>query len=213
MKKKGVLVLLFAIFIAGGVFAQDKATKPHKHEAFDMLLGIGMGLDLGFKLEEGNNSLQFDFNAGVNYDFYVFPWLSASTGLMFGPSISASIGDSDVGVNGGIYMTLPLSVHFNIPYVEWLYLGVGAGFNIPIATLGDTFGIPAKYYTSLPIDFGFDFAKTEKRAGGRFIFKIIPNFQTLPGTDYSGNTTTVHKTIMTYGFVWQFYNWKIFSKK
>ncbi|GHV79991.1 hypothetical protein AGMMS49944_17820 [Spirochaetia bacterium] len=204
MKKKGALVLLFAIFIAGGVFAQDKAAKPHKHEAFDMLLGVGMGLDLGGVLEDDEMSLRLDINVGVHYDFYVFPWLSASTGLMFGPSILAPLGDSNAGINGGVYMTIPLSVHSNIPYVEWLYVGIGAGFNIPITTSGER-GIDTKYYTSLPIDIGFDFAKTEKRAGGRLILKIIPNFHTYDRVDL--------KTIMTYGLMWQFCNWKIFSRK
>ncbi|GHV74821.1 hypothetical protein AGMMS49940_21230 [Spirochaetia bacterium] len=200
-----------------------KQTSKHKHESFDMLLGLGMGFDsvgLLVSNKDVDTGRQFDINAGVNYDFYVFPWLSASTGLMFGLSEAGGEESSYGGDyrDGGLYMTIPLSVHFNIPYVEWLYVGVGVGFNIPIVAAEH-----ARYYTSLPIDIGFDFAKTRKRAGRRLIFKIIPNFHAFDGFDYyvsdhgdsikMHNSTIIYKTFTTYGLVWQFYNGKIFSKK
>ncbi|GHV55699.1 hypothetical protein AGMMS49579_19140 [Spirochaetia bacterium] len=178
-------------------------TSEHKHEAFDMLLGIGTGIDLGGLLVSSKDTdKQFDINTGVNYDFYVSPWLSVSTGLMSGLSITEGYD----GSSGGLYMTIPFSVHFNIPYIEWLYVGIGVGLNIPITSY-------AKYFTSLPIDIGLDFAKIGERAGGRLIFKIIPNFYTYNGFGYYGNSTTIHQTITTSGLVWQFYNWKISSKK
>jgi hypothetical protein len=209
MVKKGFSVLVLVVLITSGIFALD-----HKHEGFDMLLGIGWGLDAGVDSDYADDmSIQLDTNFGINYDFYIFSWLSASTGLLFGPSIAFATGDN-FSVNGGFYLTIPFSVHINVPFIEWLYLGAGVGFNIPLSDLSseDETIMPAKYFTSLPIDIGFDFAKKEKRSGGRLIFRIIPNIQTAYTWDFGWVHEDGNKVIMTYGLYWQFHNWKIFSK-
>jgi hypothetical protein len=210
MAKKVFLILVLVVLIMGGVFAQN-----HKHEAFDMLLGVGWGFDFGYKADNaqyGDASIQFNTNFGINYDFYILPWLSASTGLLFGPSLSAVIGSDtfSFSFNGGYFLTIPFSVHINVPIIEWLYLGAGIGLNIPISSIeadGDT--ISAKYFTNIPIDIGFDFAKKEKRAGGRLFFRVIPNIQRVK--NYSTGETETN-VIMTYGLFWQFYNWKIHER-
>jgi hypothetical protein len=215
--KKVFLILVLVVLITSGVFALD-----HKHEGFDMLLGIGWGLDVGAHKDYADDvSVQLDTNFGVNYDFYIFPWLSASTALLFGPSVAFSMGGDSFSLNGGMYLTIPFSGHINIPFVEWLYLGAGVGLNIPLSDLNVTSDdgsvsatIKAKYFTSLPIDIGFDFAKKEKRAGGRLLFRIIPNIH----PEYTWDSSALvwkedgKKVIMTYGIFWQFYNWKIHGK-
>jgi hypothetical protein len=55
------------------------------------------------------------------------------------------------------------------------------------------------FFVGLPIDIGFDSVKPG-RGGGRFFFRITPEF---------------HKkgVAVPIGFIWQIYNWKIYSKK
>jgi hypothetical protein len=104
-----------------------------------------------------------------------------------------------------ISLTIPLSAHVNMPGLEWLYLGAGVNFNIPLFSLldtarpsnvdlPDTKGDP---YISLPIDLGVDF-----NAGSRFnrlLFRVTPHF-------------FEPDTLITFGIMFQS-STKIYSKK
>jgi hypothetical protein len=217
MTKKVFSFLVLVILITKSIFAQNeeatKSVKLHKHEAFDILLGVGASADFGIFRSggENNNSIrsQMDLKLGVNCDFYVFPWFSSSAGLIFGLFQSTYTKDVQPVISvtaASHYLTILYSAHFNIPNYEWLYTGLGVGFNIikDEAYFGTGKHLD-HYYTSLPIDLGFDFAKPSKRAGGRLFFRVTPNFYTLNIID--GGTKI--KTITTFGLAWQSYNWKI----
>jgi hypothetical protein len=210
------LVLILASVLAGGVFAQEDI---HKHQPFDMLLGLnyGMGITpnvgdwfslwLDGSIPKGNYALTFDF--GLTYDFYLFNWLSFNTGLLLHPDIYVALNrnldnvDSFTDIMAGpLCLTIPLAAHVNIPKVEWLYAGIGLSLNIPILGMFDGLaGVDTKgdFFVGLPIDIGFDYVKPG-RGGGRFFFRITPEFHE------RGTTVPI-------GFIWQIYNWKLYSKK
>jgi hypothetical protein len=221
-KKKSILVLVLAVFVAGGVFAQEASETPevvHKHQPFDMLLGLNFGLGLTPNIGDffdvadedgmpkGNYALAFDF--GLTYDFYLYNWLSFNTGLLMHPDIYLILDQDFKGVtsftdiaSAPFCLTIPLAAHVNIPKVEWLYVGIGLSLNIPLFGMLDSVGsIDTKgdFFVGLPIDIGFDSVKPG-RGGGRFFFRITPEF---------------HKkgVAVPIGFIWQIYNWKIYSKK
>jgi hypothetical protein len=221
MAKKRLLVVALASLLAGGVFAQE---DMHRHQPFDMLLGLntGMGItpNLGDwfsvfdgRIPKGNYALTFDF--GLTYDFYLFNWLSFNTGLLLHSDIYVVLKQdldnidsfTDVAATP-LCLTIPLAAHVNIPKAEWLYAGIGLNLNIPIFGMLDGVAMEVieeridtkgDFFVSLPIDIGFDYVKPG-RGGGRFFFRITPEF---------------HKngTAVPIGFMWQIYNWKIYSKK
>jgi hypothetical protein len=217
--KKNLSVLVFAVFVAGGIFAQEKPDVVYKHQSFDMLIGINWGLGLTSNIgdffnvsggmPEGNYAFTSDF--GLTYDFYLFNWLSFNTGLLLHPDIYAILDQkfdaadkfTDVAATP-VCLTIPLAAHVNIPMVEWLYAGIGLNLNIPISSMLDQTGtaeIDTKgdFFVGLPIDIGFDLVKPG-RGGGRFLFRITPEFHE-------------KGTAVPVGFIWQVYNWKIYSKK
>jgi hypothetical protein len=213
MVKKGLFALVLAVLIAGGIFAQD-ADAVHKHEPFDMLVGLDLGMGITPSLTnlldangipQGNYAFFVDL--GLTYDFYLFNWLSFNTGLFFHPDVYLIL-DQDLNTVTSftdvaatpLCLTIPFAAHINIPQVEWIYAGIGLNLNIPIAGMLDGLGIPIKgdFFAGLPIDIGFDFIKAGK-GGGRFVIRITPEF---------------HKkgTAVPVGFMWQIYNWKIYGK-
>jgi hypothetical protein len=216
MKKKGLLVLVLASVLAGGVFAQE--TAVHKHQPFDMLLGLNFGIGVSSNLgdlysalndhyiPEGNYAMMYDF--GLTYDFYLFDWLSFNTGLLLHPDVYLILDQDLNNVDNftdiaatPLCLTIPLTAHVNIPKVEWLYAGIGLSFNFPIVGLVDGLaGIDTKgdAFVGLPIDIGFDFVK-QGGGGGRFFFRFTPEFHE------KGTTVPI-------GFIWQLYNWKIYGK-
>ncbi|MDR1211686.1 MAG: hypothetical protein LBK40_05580 [Spirochaetaceae bacterium] len=207
MVKKGLLVLILAVFVMGGVFAQD----VHKYQPFDMLLGLNVGFGITPSITDvfnddipsGNYALTSDF--GLTYDFYLFNVLSLNTGLLLHPDIyliledSISNGDKFTDLAASpICLTIPLMAHINVPAVEWLYAGVGVNLNFPLVGMFDDAleeDTKGDFFIGLPIDIGFDFIKPG-RGGGRFFFRITPEF---------------HKkgTALPIGFIWQPYNWRI----
>jgi hypothetical protein len=211
MVKKGLLVLVFAAAVAGGVSAQDETI--HKHQPFDMLLGFNFGIgvtpNIGdiFTIEnsipEGNYAVIWDI--GLTYDFYLFNWLSFNTGLLLHPDIYVILDqdyenvDSFTDIAASPFcLTIPLAAHVNIPKVEWLYAGIGLSLNVPISGIFDGLtGVDTKgdFFVGLPIDIGFDFVEPGK-GGGRFFFRITPEFHE-------------KGTAVPIGFIWQIYNWKI----
>ncbi|MDR1315864.1 MAG: hypothetical protein LBK13_03225 [Spirochaetales bacterium] len=224
MAKKGLLVLVLAGVLAGVIFAQEENKTPaavHKHQPFDMLLGLNYGLGItpnigdwanvlggGDTFPKGNYALAFDF--GLTYEFYIFNWLSANTGLLLHPDIylildqdlnSDDIELTDIAASP-FCLTIPIAAHVNIPKVEWLYAGIGLSLNIPISGIFDGLaGTDTKgdFFVGLPIDLGFDFIRPG-RGGMRFFFRITPEFHE-------------KGTAVPIGFIWQIYNWKLFGKK
>jgi hypothetical protein len=236
--KKLVLFSVLATVVAGGIFAQQASETPeviHKHQPFDMLLGLNFGFgvtpNIGdlFKtasdggIPKGNYALTFDF--GLTYDFYLYNWLSFNTGLLLHPDIYLILDQNFEGVNSftdiasaPLCLTIPLAAHINVPKLEWLYAGIGLNLNIPLSGMldgvvsgepdeenedadfsADPIDTKGDFFVGLPIDIGFDFVKAG-RGGGRFFIRITPEF---------------HKkgVAVPIGFIWQIYNWKIYSKK
>jgi hypothetical protein len=222
MAKKGVLALVLASVLAGGIFAQEDI---HKHQPFDMLLGLNFGMGItpnmgglvrdlsNSRIPKGNYAITFDF--GITYDFYLFNWLSFNTGLLLHPDIYAVLDQDFNNVDSltdiaatPFCLTIPLAVHINVPKVEWLYAGIGLNLNIPLVGMLDNtmaavgageIDTKGDFFVGLPIDIGFDYVKPG-RGGGRFFFRITPEFHE-------------NGTAVPIGFMWQIYNWKIFSKK
>jgi hypothetical protein len=218
MAKNGLLVLVLASVLAGGIFAQEggeQSTDLHKHQPFDMLLGLNLGLGItpnvgdllsvgsSNSIPKGNYAVIYDF--GLTYDFYLFNWLSFNTGLLLHPDIYLLLDQdldnidsfTDIAATP-LCVTIPLAAHVNIPKVEWLYAGIGLTLNIPVSGMFD--GLAATdtkgdFFAGLPIDIGFDFVKPGK-GGARLFFRITPEFHE-------------KGTAVPIGFIWQIYNWKI----
>jgi len=206
MVKKAFLVLILIALLSGTVFAQ-------KHKSGDMLLGIdlGMGITPSFSkvkndnIPSGNYAITFDL--GLNFDYYLYRWLSLSSGLFMHSGIyllwdkpfDIEFQDLTDWAKTPICFTLPVMAHINVPVVEWLYLGAGVTLNFPVASLLDKdvhdIDTKGKFYLGIPFDLGFDFIKAGK-GGSRFFFRVTPE---------------IHKggTPILVGFMWQIYNFKI----
>jgi len=213
----GILAIALVFGMAGtGAFAQEE----HKHQPFDVLLGLNYGFGMSFNMftipgsiankevPTGNYALTFDL--GLTADFYLLNWLSFNTGLLLHPDLYVLL-DKDLITDESftdiaftpLCLTIPIAVHVNIPKVEWLYTGIGVNLNFPISSLisSDTIGFDTKgtFFVGLPIDLGFDFIRPNG-GGMRFFFRVTPEFHE-------------HGTAVPVGFVWQIWNWKVFSKK
>ncbi|MCL2174528.1 MAG: hypothetical protein FWB73_00645 [Treponema sp.] len=206
MKKIFILLLSFAIS-AEIVFAEnveEKTTENNqlkKHQFLDQYFGLSIGAS---GMKTGDKGI-FTADTGVTYGFYLHEWFSINTGLLFHTELYT---DHNLLTNNNstvtpLCFTIPFGVHLNIPKAEWLYTGISIAVNIPIADLRsihDQDVLKEKnVFVSLPVDFGFDFIKPG-RGGTRIFFRVTPTFHK------SGVTVPV-------GFVWQVYNWKVFSKK
>jgi len=209
----GILAITLVFGMTGtGAFAQEE----HKHEPFDVLLGLnyGMGItpNIGdlfsiseYKVPKGNYALTFDL--GVTGDFYLFNWLSFNTGMLLHPEVYATLewdryADNFKDIAAAPFcLTIPLMAHFNIPKVEWLYTGIGLNLNFPLTGMLDSAtGVNTKgsFFVGVPMDLGFDFIQPDG-GGMRFFFRVTPEV-------HKGGTT------VPIGFIWQIWNWKIFSK-
>jgi hypothetical protein len=210
MAKKSLIVVVLAIVIAGGAFAQEE----HKHESLDVLMGINYGMGItpnigrlfSGDIPSGNYALTFDF--GLTTDFYALKYLSFSTGIFMHPDIYVTL-DRDKEVENftdvaavPLCLTIPFAVHVNIPYAEWLYMGIGVSLNYPIFSILDSVvnkDTRGPFFIGLPMDLGFDFVKPGG-GGMRFFFRVTPEFHE-------------KGTAVPIGFVWQVWNWKLFGKK
>jgi hypothetical protein len=215
MTKNGLLALVLASVLVGGIFAQERDPAAAKHQSFDMLLGLNLGIGVSpnmgelfsaisdSRIPKGNYAMIFDF--GLTYDFYLFNWLSFNTGLLLHPDVYLILSQDLENVDNftdiaatPLCLTIPLAAHINVPKVEWLYAGIGLSLNFPIVGMFDGLAeIDTKgdFFVGLPIDIGFDFVKPG-RGGGRFFFRITPEFHE-------------KGTALPIGFIWQIYNWKI----
>jgi hypothetical protein len=138
MAKKGLLIVVLAVLVSAGLFAQGTV---HKHQQFDMLLGLNFGLGITpnigdlFSISSGNipkGNYALTFDVGLTYDFYLFSFLSFTTGLLVHPDIYLDLDRELTNINSfrdivtsPLCLTIPVAVHFNVPKVEWLYAGVG----------------------------------------------------------------------------------------
>jgi hypothetical protein len=221
-KMAGIMFLVVGLSSVG--FAQESSSAvsgratDHRYAPYDMLLGFTGGMDIhwsgnAFGLNEG--SFVFNGYAGANFDMYFLNWLSASSGLFLLEhmslilkedfSMNPSLSVTDV-MQTPICLTIPVAVHVNVPRAEWLYLGAGVNFNIPLfnllstipearnADLPDTKG---SFFMSVPVDIGIDM---EKRNGShRFVVRVIPHFLKAD-------------TLVTVGFMYQ-KNARIYRKR
>jgi hypothetical protein len=212
--RKWLSVLVVLFFTSSILFAAEESDAKHKHQPLDMLLGFNAGVggmvtgDF-LNLEPGSNFL-VSYDLGLTYEVYIFPWLSVNTGLFIHPEMRLAVPSSvDPNLTMSdffafpICLTIPISAHVNIPFVEFLYVGAGVNINIPLSSIeipgitaagdlkGDTF-------LSIPIDIGFDFMNPNKN-GSRFFIRITPSF-------YADNA------IVPVGIMWQT-NMKIFGLK
>jgi len=217
----GILAIVLLFTMAGtGAFAQN----DHKHEQFDVLIGINYGfgispnvfgllksLSRGDDIPRGNYAFIMDL--GVTADFYIFYWLSVNAGVFFHPdfyvlldhNLSGSFEFTDIAYTP-LCLTIPISVHVNIPKVEWLYMGAGLTLNIPLFGILEISGYSydpgyntkGDFFYGLPVDLGFDFIKSG-RGGMRLFFRITPEFHK-------------KRTALPIGLIWQIWNFKIFSK-
>lgn len=212
MKKMVVFVFLMVVLSSVG-FAQENPAPnvTHKYQPFDMLLGFGG--NAGFNMKGDVISLKKGYfiataAVGVNYDVYFLYWLSASTGLYANEVMSLNLSKDEPNqtftdmLRTPLCLTIPFQVHVNVPRLEWLYLGAGLNFNIPLfsvipskAGIPDTKGDP---FISLPIDIGIDVTPGGKYK--RFVFRVTPHFFEEEGT------------LITFGIMYQS-NIKIYSKK
>ncbi|MDR0684072.1 MAG: hypothetical protein LBF83_02955 [Spirochaetaceae bacterium] len=212
---KVVNAVVLAVVLCSFGFAQETpaSENTHKYKSLDMLLGFsgGGGFNMkgdAFQLEKDSYFI-VDAYVGVNYDFYILYWLSASTGLYVYEimSVNNKVDLSDTNttltdvMRTPIALTLPISAHVNMPRLEWLYLGAGMNFHIPLFSMipassgmPDTKGDP---YISLPIDVGVDFKAGNKLC--RILLRATPHF-------------FEPDTLVTFGIMFQ-NNIKIYSKK
>ena len=207
MAKRFFLALVFIVTLSESVFS---ATE-FKHQRGDMYAGLNLGM--GFtpslfniisarnSIPRGNYALAFDL--GLSYDYYQTGWLSFSAGLTahFGMyaflaqdlPLRQNTGFTDIAATP-LSLTIPLSTHINIPYLDFLYAGIGVSLNMPMISLLNSDN-PGDVFLGMPIDIGFDL-KPEDSGGMRFFFRITPEFHR------SGSVVPI-------GFMWQVFNLKI----
>jgi hypothetical protein len=213
MARKFFLGFLLILVLIGSVFS----TEQFKHERGDMFVGVNLGMGFtpnlfsvisaGNSFPRGTYALTFDL--GLSYDYYQTEWLSFSAGLSAHFGMYAFLRQNlqrpntvftDIAA-APLALTIPLSAHINIPYVSFLYAGIGMSINIPMVSLlysenpDDIRQYEENVFLGIPIDVGFDLMP-EGSGGMRFFFRITPEFHA------SGTVTPI-------GFVWQVFNLKI----
>lgn len=215
--KKIVGLLIMVCAVSGAAFAQYAG--EHQHEPRDMLIGINVGSSVYLSIKNAATdhrevSVLTSMDVGLTYDFYIFNWLSVNTGLLLHPQFVAIYKPEYVDIaddlkledylQSPLCLTIPLQAHINVPRAEWLYVGAGINFNIPLTSmtgeLSKASGVEfedtkGSFFISLPIDIGFDLIKF-RDGGARFFFRFTPAF-------------LKQKTLVPFGFIWQIYNFRI----
>jgi hypothetical protein len=218
MAKKFFSAFLLIFVLTGTVFSAEL----FKHQRGDMYAGINLGIGFtsnlfnvfsaGDSFPRGNYALTFDL--GLSYGYYQTEWLSFNAGLLahFGMyaflrqdlQLKANTGFMDIAAVP-VSLAIPLAAHINIPYVSFLYAGIGVSLNIPVISLLNSNSddpedprqpdMSGDVFLGLPIDLGFDLMP-EDSGGMRFFFRITPEFHR-------------NGTVVPIGFVWQIFNLKI----
>jgi hypothetical protein len=208
---------VFLVFVlAGTAFSAEQ----FKHQRGDMYAGVNIGMGFTpslfgvFSVDDsfpkGDYALTFDL--GLSYDYYQTEWLSFNAGLTahFGMyafltqdlPLRQNTAFTDIAATP-LSLSIPLSAHINIPYVNFLYAGIGVSLNIPMVSLlnGDDPDdirqpdMSGDVFLGMPIDIGFDLMP-EDSGGMRFFFRIRPEFHR-------------NGTVAPIGFIWQAFNLKI----
>jgi len=205
--KKVFLLIMLILISAAQVFAQNgqesaaEKSLIKKHQFADQYFGVSAAA-AGMKTSESGI---FTASTGVAYSFYLNEWISLNTGFFIHTEVYF---DYNFLANNGqvaapLCFTIPFGVHFNIPGASWLYTGVSAAINIPIADMKSPGArnvfTADNVFISVPVDFGFDFIRPGN-GGSRLFFTVTPIF---------------HKDgiAVPVGLVWQIYNWKVFKPK
>jgi len=218
MAKRFFLAFFLILVLTGSVFSAEL----FKHQRGDMYAGINLGIGFtsnlfnvfsaGDSFPRGNYALTFDL--GLSYGYYQTEWLSFNAGLLahFGMyaflrqdlQLKANTGFTDIAAVP-VSLAIPLAAHINIPYVSFLYAGIGVSLNIPVISLLNSNSddpedprqpdMSGDVFLGLPIDLGFDLMP-EDSGGMRFFFRITPEFHR-------------NGTVVPIGFVWQIFNLKI----
>ena len=229
MKKKLILVFVIFFLLSVSAFAQ----RNYKHQSGDILIGgdffigatpnlvnlISTNIKTPGTFVEGNYALTAAL--GLHVDFYLTRFISLSSGVMAKPGLYAFLNKdytfsedtqlTDIA-RSPLSVTVPVMAHFNIPLVEWLYVGAGVQLNFPVLGIVDTFAnryIPPElgtidtkggFFIGVPLDLGFDFISANS-GGMRLFFRVTPEFH----KNYQDKNTIV----VPIGLVWQFINVKI----
>jgi hypothetical protein len=253
--KRGIFILMM-LLLGSVIFAQgtmivveetpaaakqaesgQKVTKKlHRHNSFDMLLGINVGLGAGWsgnklpdilwtdEVDVKKGDVNMAASVGLNYDLYFFHWLSISTGISLRPMLAVVLredkipfrlgdqaDDSTVIIRNPVSLTFPLQFHINVPFAEWLYLGAGVNINIPV----ENFNLLSSL---IKYDEG-----SAKRGVTFFSIPIDIGFDSIkPGKGGSRFFFRYERSyldslsfldsdaiINTYGFIWQLHNFKL----
>jgi hypothetical protein len=158
MKKKSVLVLVLAMIVAGGVFAQEDnpvmdayvnaqseavAEATHKHSAGDMLLG-----------------LNWSFAGAMMNTNPVTAFSEVGDSLKFDPKVIGNNYSVDVSIDLPRFFATARILNLGISYeyyiFHWISVGTGLGFGpeVNVATQGGT--------TKETLTGTIDYAKTEE---------------------------------------------------
>ena len=215
MAKKIFLLFILVTLLAGSVFAKG---HQDKYQSGSMLLGIDLGTGITpniYTVTENSipiGDYGFAFDLGVNFDYYMFKWLSLNSGLFVRPGMyllldkpitKAELSATNVTdwAKTPICFTVPVMAHLNVPKLDFLYAGAGVNLNFPVASILD--GEPSidvdtkgSFFLGIPIDIGFDFVKAGG-GGSRFIFRVTPEIH------HGGGTPVL------IGFMWQLYNFRL----
>jgi hypothetical protein len=231
-RKAAALVVMGCLVLGAASAQENAASSGHKHEPFDVLLGLNLGFGVssnlfntisaiaswqsGNTLPEGAAAVTFDL--GVTADFYLLNWLSFSSGLLLHPDIyltpkGLNLTDrpakfTDIFATP-LCLTIPFAAHVNIPTLEWLYVGLGLNLNLPLTSLLDSTGVAA--------------AITRIDTKGKFFvgLPIDIGFDFVkPGSNGGARlvfriTPEFHEngTAVPIGIMWQVWNWKLYSKQ
>jgi hypothetical protein len=208
MVKKLVLFFILVSFLAGSVFAQ----KADKHQGGAILIGADLGLGFTpdiFKafnadgvFSKGNYA--FYGALGAHLDFYLGTHLSLSSGLMLKRGAYAFLDREENFSDDTSFqdiakttytLTVPIMMHINFPFFQWLYAGAGVQLNFPFKDDIGKLNMKGGFFYGIPIDLGFDFI-TAGQGGMRLFLRAIPEF-------HDG------KMVMPIGINWQVFNIKL----
>jgi len=216
MTKRVFLVLVLIFVLAGSVFS----AAEFKHQRGDMFAGLNIGMGFTpnlfsvFSVRDffPNGNYALTFNLGLSYDNYLTEWLSVSAGLSAHFGMYAFL-DQDLPLRQDtgfmdiastpLSLAIPLSAHINIPYIDFLYTGIGVSLNMRLVSLISSDDpedprlpdMSGDVFLGMPIDVGFDLIPADS-GGMRFFLRITPEFHR------SG-------TVVPIGFMWQIFNLRI----
>lgn len=204
--KKISLFFIVLVVLSTNIFAQNYDNKYYPQ---DNIIGVSVGFggmaDVGIFKNRAGSAIA-TAHIGITYNHYFDNYLAVNTGFMFHSELYTKLKqDLPSGAKLINYMkapfclTIPVGFSFNIPRMEWLYMGAGVNMNIPIANMNSTQSRTKEIlFVGIPVDLGVDFMKYNI-SGFRLFLRVTPTF---------------HKegVFAPIGLVWQ-YNWKVTPPK